>query len=132
MKLDHTFAGRLQFLDMYPKVINDTSLEKWIFNVRAHTTEIQSCLLTSLPLEKNSNKEVNCTLTGDPPDLSLIVVLDKESDAKGENWALSLRNDIGFSDTLVFTTHFRKYSSTFSDKYSRQPTIGRTQLGWFL
>ncbi|XP_025101662.1 uncharacterized protein LOC112568551 [Pomacea canaliculata] len=94
---------RPQFVDKHPKVISDTEYEKWIFNVRAHTTKLESCFLSSLPLEENSNKEIKCTLTGDPPDLLLTVDLNKEDSDKEGEWTLSLLNEKGFSDPLVFS-----------------------------
>lgn len=97
-------------MDRYPKLINDTTQAKWVFKVRAHTRQLLSCLLTPFPLEENSNRELNCTLTGEPPDLLLTVSLHEEEDAVGGSWALSLRNQIGFSDTLVFSTHSREYT----------------------
>lgn len=79
--------------------------------MRAHTTKLESCFLSSLPLEENSNKEIKCTLTGDPPDLLLTVDLNKEDSDKEGEWTLSLLNEKGFSDPLVFSKISRKYTT---------------------
>ncbi|XP_025101846.1 uncharacterized protein LOC112568652 [Pomacea canaliculata] len=99
---------RPQFVDKNAKVVETAANIKWILTVKAHTTVIQKCLLMSLTLGENSNREVKCSLTGDPPDLLLIVSLDKEDVAKGGNWGLTLHNEKGSSDTLVFSIQSRE------------------------
>lgn len=55
-------------------------------------------------------KEVNCTLTGAPPDLLLTLHLDREDRAKGENWQLTFYNEMGStSTTLLFNVNTREY-----------------------
>lgn len=53
-------------------------------------------------LGENKNREVNCSLTGDPPDLLLTVIVNKKDVGRGGHWALSFHNERGSSDTLVF------------------------------
>ncbi|XP_025100381.1 uncharacterized protein LOC112567776 isoform X2 [Pomacea canaliculata] len=87
---------RPQFVDKSTKIVNP-AVDTVTFSIKAHTTAVNGCLLTSLTLQHNNTREVNCTLTGDPPDLVLSLQLEKDS-FRG-NWTLTLSNDWGSSNT---------------------------------
>ncbi|XP_025101361.1 uncharacterized protein LOC112568323 [Pomacea canaliculata] len=89
-----------QFLDMYPKITRHSSHEDWTFNIKAYTTTIEKCLLTTGSSGKMSSKEVNCTLHGDPPHLVLTVRLEKEGQAERKHWTLTLRHEKGYSSKI--------------------------------
>ncbi|PVD27396.1 hypothetical protein C0Q70_12554 [Pomacea canaliculata] len=100
-----------QFLDMYPKITRHSSHEDWTFNIKAYTTTIEKCLLTTGSSGKMSSKEVNCTLHGDPPHLVLTVRLEKEGQAERKHWTLTLRHEKGYSSKIsgsdTVDRHFR-------------------------
>ncbi|XP_025102547.1 uncharacterized protein LOC112569090 isoform X2 [Pomacea canaliculata] len=93
---------RPQFVDKSTKTV-DPGVDTVKFGVKAHTTAVNRCLLTSLTLQHNNTKEVNCILTGDPPDLVLSLQLERDDSFHG-NWTLTLSNDWGSSNTTVIVS----------------------------
>ncbi|PVD27378.1 hypothetical protein C0Q70_12536 [Pomacea canaliculata] len=78
--------------------------DHWKFRVKAHPTAVQKCVLTPSSLGGNKKKDVNCTLTGTPPNLLLTLYIDKEESSKSRQWALMLFTEKGSSDMFVFST----------------------------
>ncbi|XP_025101316.1 uncharacterized protein LOC112568295 isoform X1 [Pomacea canaliculata] len=91
-----------QFIEKQPEVTDGEDHESWRVRVKAHTAKIDKCLVIPFSLGENKNREVNCSLTGDPPDLLLTVIVNKKDVGRGGHWALSFYNERGSSDTLVF------------------------------
>ncbi|XP_025100849.1 uncharacterized protein LOC112568048 isoform X3 [Pomacea canaliculata] len=94
---------RPQFIDKAPEIIDYETQEGWKFRVKAYSTKVQKCLLAPSVVGENKNKEVNCTLTGSPPSLVLTIVVDKEECSQSGHWALTVFNEKGSSDMLVFS-----------------------------
>ncbi|PVD27202.1 hypothetical protein C0Q70_12356 [Pomacea canaliculata] len=99
---------RPQFIDRYPTVVNSGTVNsgtvyRWMFNVKAYTTVVEKCLLTSSSAH-NSSILVKCTLTGDLPYPLLIVVIFENVSMARTTWFLSLCVEGGLSETLNFTT----------------------------
>ncbi|XP_025099899.1 uncharacterized protein LOC112567429 [Pomacea canaliculata] len=88
---------RPQFVYKSTKIINH-GVDTVTFGVKAHTTAVNGCLLTLLTLQENNTREVNCILTGNPPDLVLSLQLERDDSFRG-NWTLILSNDWGSSNT---------------------------------
>ncbi|XP_025099888.1 uncharacterized protein LOC112567426 [Pomacea canaliculata] len=86
-----------QFVYKSTKIINH-GVDTVTFGVKAHTTAVNGCLLTLLTLQENNTREVNCILTGNPPDLVLSLQLERDDSFRG-NWTLTLSNDWGSSNT---------------------------------
>lgn len=84
--------------------------EHWKFRVKAHSTAVQKCVLTPFSLGGNKKKDVNCTLTGTPPNLLLTLYVDKEESSKSRQWALMLFTEKSSSDMFVFSTSSSKYN----------------------
>ncbi|PVD27374.1 hypothetical protein C0Q70_12532, partial [Pomacea canaliculata] len=89
-----------QFIEKQPEVTDGEDHESWRVRVKAHTAKIDKCLVIPFSLGENKNREVNCSLTGDPPDLLLTVIVNKKDVGRGGHWALSFHNERGSSDTL--------------------------------
>ncbi|XP_025100492.1 uncharacterized protein LOC112567851 [Pomacea canaliculata] len=104
---------RPQFIDRYPTVVNSGTVNsgtvyRWMFNVKAYTTVVEKCLLTSSSAH-NSSILVKCTLTGDLPYPLLIVVIFENVSMARTTWFLSLCVEGGLSETLNFTTPQSEY-----------------------
>lgn len=84
---------------MLPKIVDHDSYEIWTFNIKAHTKTIDRCLITKKALGEKSFMEVNCSTSGNPPDLVLTVFVDKKNMLERGHWTLTLRNDRGSSST---------------------------------
>ncbi|XP_025099907.1 uncharacterized protein LOC112567434 isoform X2 [Pomacea canaliculata] len=92
---------RPQFIDKSTKVVNP-ALDTVTFGVKSHTTAVKGCLLTSVSIKHYTERGVNCTLTGHPPDLVLSLQLEKEEDSLCRMWTLTLSNDWGSSNPIFF------------------------------
>lgn len=102
------FVGKPQFINKSPNV-HPGIYERWEFNIKAYTTVVDKCILVSLSSGENWRKEVNCTLTGDPPSLNLTVVILNDS-ITGENWSLNISIEGGLSETFFSTLPSGEYS----------------------
>lgn len=102
------FVGKPQFIDKSPNV-HPGIYQRWEFNIKAYTNVVDKCILASLSAGENWRKEVNCTLTGDPPNLKLTVVILNDS-ITGENWSLNISIEGGLSETLFSTLPLGEYS----------------------
>lgn len=99
IRLGHLVAGPPQFVGESVKFVRPQLVDAVTFRVKAHTTLVKECILTSLSLD--FAKKVNCSLSGDPPDLILSLLFDKEDIHLQGNWTLTLHNEVGFSNTTL-------------------------------
>lgn len=90
-----SFTGPPQFVENSTKILNLSVSDTLTFRVKAHTTKLEMCFLIHASSEDEKVKEVNCTLQGSPPNLTLSLVLDKEAIVEKGKWMLVLRNEIG-------------------------------------
>ncbi|PVD27192.1 hypothetical protein C0Q70_12346, partial [Pomacea canaliculata] len=93
-----TVLCKPQFIKKSPN-LHPGIYQRWEFNIKAYTTVVDKCILVSLSSGENWRKEVNCTLTGDPPNLNLTVVILNDS-ITGGNWSLNISIEGGLSETL--------------------------------
>lgn len=84
------------------------------FHVVSHTSDITQCRLRQLSSDMHSahdfyrlNTTFNCSLTGQPSDLKLSVVMFNVSDSEEGEWHLELSNDSGNASTR-FSLHTEK------------------------
>ncbi|XP_025100878.1 uncharacterized protein LOC112568070 isoform X2 [Pomacea canaliculata] len=108
---------RPQFVDKSTKIV-DPAVDTVTFGVKAHTTAVKGCLLTSVSIKHYTEREVNCTLTGHPPDLVLSLPLEKEEDSLCGSWTLTLSNDWGSSNPIFFALN--------GSTPGRSPASGKT------
>lgn len=121
-------SGPPQFLEKEPEIIDGEDYESWRVRVKAHTTEIDKCLVIPFSLGENKNREVNCSLTGGPPDLLLTVIVNKKENERGGHWALSLHNERGSSDTLVFNKPYSELNIIFATVVHRIIPMFQTNI----
>lgn len=109
--LSDFLTGPPKFSDGLPAVVVHPVYTQLMFNITAHTKAIERCRLTPQALESISGKEVNCFLTGIPPDLLLTVQLFKDDNSFHGNWTLSVRNEIGVTSTTIYFDETGEYIS---------------------
>ncbi|XP_025102983.1 uncharacterized protein LOC112569432 [Pomacea canaliculata] len=88
-----------QFLEKSTKIIRPSSLENITFLVKTHTAIVDECLLTSQFLKEDETRKVNCTLSGNTPNLHLHLHLTNITQG---SWILTLRNEVGSANTSLF------------------------------
>ncbi|XP_025101691.1 uncharacterized protein LOC112568574 [Pomacea canaliculata] len=89
-----------QFLDGAIKNVSLPAVAA-TFRVKAHTTAVEGCVLTSMSLEEKTTRAVKCILNGNPPDLVLSLYLDTETSIAQGKWKLILLNEKGFANTTL-------------------------------
>lgn len=97
------FAGSPQFSNLTTNFIPADVASPMTFNIKSHATAVVRCLITSASVGSSFSKEVDCTITGTPPDLLLTVRLERERLSRG-NWTLSIINDKGTANLTLFVS----------------------------
>ncbi|XP_025103278.1 uncharacterized protein LOC112569641 isoform X2 [Pomacea canaliculata] len=122
-----TFNRSVSFLVRCPprfvkesvKIVSSSVYEDVELDVKAYTTAVTGCVLTSLSSHKNTQRQINCSLSGSPPDLVLNFRLDN-NDSNIKEWILTLLSERG---SASITLSPRKDSSFDDQRFKGCTTL---------